>query len=423
MKPAQEQTVRFFQKQKRTVSFCEDRQKRTVSFCTFAQKWTVCFCLLASCAPSAGGGRRTEGADPAIEAFQMGEFDRAEALGKGGTDLESRLLMARLHLLRNRPKEAADALYPLAAPYEPFVPKSMPAKYEDIQLHGRVLGELSQAYVRADDFFNAAKVSWALGDNILSKKYAALARTVSYLTSPGWTESSIDLDSIDPLPQVSMTVNGRTGVFLIDTSTDEIVVDRDFAKRAGLTGHGLRTTNYNVSYDESAADEIALGKLTVKCVPVHLGRLPLITKVQADGAIGLSFLIHFDFTLDYRRRRLTLRRPGSPLPNGLPAVLAGDRHLLVQGSVNGKADSWIALNTAMPDVLVAASERRAAAPDPVREIAAGAIRLSQPPLDTASFPVGLDGGFGFPVGLMLAHNALRDHSIRLEPRSMRIVIE
>ena len=364
-----------------------------------------------------------EAADPGIEAFQKGDFDRAEALYKGGTDLDSRLLMARLHLLRNRPTQAVALLHPLAAPYEPFTRKSMPTKYDDIQLHGRVLQELCQAYVRADDYFNAAQVSWALGDNILSKKYAALANTVSYLTTPDWTESSVGLEGIDPLPHVLMSVNGRTGLFLIDTSIDEIVIDRDFAKDAGLTGHGLRTTNYNVSYDESVADAVALGKLAVKSVPVHLGRLAPISKLRADGSIGLSFLMHFDFTLDYRRQRLTLRRAGTPLPGGLPAVLAGDRYLLVQGSVNGKAGSWMAVNTAMQNVVVAASERVAAAVDPVREIAAGALRLSQPPLDAASFPTGLDGGFGFPVSFMLAHHALRDRSVRLEPRSMRILIE
>ena len=77
----------------------------------------------------------------------------------------------------------------------------------------------------------------------------------------------------------------------------------------------------------------------------------------------------------------------------------------------------------MPDVVVAASERITTGTPPTTELAAGAIRLAQPPFDTATFPVGLDGGFGFPAGFMLAQNALRGHSIRLEPRSMRMLIE
>ena len=199
---------------------------------------TVCFVLFAAAAACGGPARRApEGAaDGAIRAFQEGEFDRAEALARGGTDLETRLLMARLHLLRNRPKESVEALHPLAAPWRPFTEK-VPAKYDDIQLFGRILHELSQAYVRGDDFFNAARVYDAMGENILARKYGALARAVGYLTPPGWTESSIELADTDPLPHLSMSVNGRTGLFLIDTSIDEIVIDRDFAKRAGLTGH------------------------------------------------------------------------------------------------------------------------------------------------------------------------------------------
>jgi hypothetical protein len=398
------------------------RKPEPLRFPPAGRAWTMGLLLLASCAPGAGGRRDTAGEGAALEAFRRGEFDQAEALGRGATGLDSRLLQARLHLLRNRPKEAVDALYPLAAPYRPFT-EQMPAKYDDIQVFSQVLLELGQAYVRADDFFNAARVYWALGDNILSRKYAALGKVVAYLPADGWTETSLELEGVDPIPHVTMGVNGRSGVFLIDTSTDEIVIERDFAKRAGLTGLGYRTTQYNVAYDESTADLVTLGKLAVRNVPVHLGRLPAVAKVRADGAVGLAFLMHFDFTIDYRRSRLTLRRAGAAPAGGLPAVLAGDRHLLVQGSVNGRPGSWIAINTAMPDVVVAASPGMAGQAGMLREIAAGPLRLTQPPVDTDSFPTGLDGGFGFPAGFMLAHHALRDHSIRLEPRSMRIFID
>jgi aspartyl protease len=379
--------------------------------------------LMVSCAPSGGRMPSEAGTDAALAAFQAGDFDKAESLARGGTDPETRLLLARLHLLRNRPKEAVEILHPLAAPYRPFT-QAMPAKYDDVQLFGRVLGDLAPAYVRSDDFFNAGRVFAALGENILASKYTDLAQSVAYLTTAGWTESSIELVGTDPLPHVAMSVNGRVGIFLIDTTSEEIVIDREFAKRAGLIGRGLRTTNYNVSYDEATVEELSLGRLTVKNIPVHLGRLTPIARMRAEGAIGLAFLMHFDFTLDYRRSRLILRRAGGSIPGGVPAVWAGDRYLLAQGSVNGRPGSWIAINTAMPDVVVAASEGvERTLNGPVREISLGALRLVQPPLDLTSFPTGLDGAFGFPAGLMLAHNGLRDRSLRLEPRSMKLLIE
>jgi hypothetical protein len=78
----------------------------------------------------------------------------------------------------------------------------------------------------------------------------------------------------------------------------------------------------------------------------------------------------------------------------------------------------------MPDIVVAASESYVNGLNrPVREIVAGPLRLAEPPLDLASFPTDLDDAYGFRTCFMLGHNALRNYSIRLEPRSMRMLIE
>ena len=372
--------------------------------------------MLAGCASSGGARgpeRAPEGGEGALQAFQRGDFDQAEALSRDARDDEAIFLRATVLLLKNRTREAAEAVTPVATRAAQTV--------GDVQLITRAREILIQALLRLDDFHGAAQWYARLGDPVLARKYGSLAKTVAYLPAPGWSESTVELLGTDPLAHVAMTVNGRTGVFLIDTSLDEIVIDRTFAKRAGLVGLGLRTNHYNVSYDESTVEELALGTLTIKNVPVHLGKLTPIARMRADGAIGLAFLMHFDFTIDYRRARLVLRKPGAALPGGLPAVLAGDRYLLVRGAVNGKTAAWLAVNTAMPDVVVAASEGHPHGP--VLEIAAGPLRLVQPPLDTGSFPTGLDGGFGFSAAFMLAHGALRDRSIRLEPRSMKLLIE
>jgi hypothetical protein len=370
--------------------------------------------LLAGCAPSGGGG--SEGGRGALEAFQRGDFDRAESLSRDARDDETLFLRASLFLMRNRAREAASLLTPIATRIAKTV--------ADVQVITRARELLVQALLRIDDFNGASEWYKRLGEAIPARKYEALAKGVAYLTDAGWTETSVELLGTDPLPHVAMTVKGRTGIFLIDTSLDEIVIDRDFAKLARLTGFGLRTTAYSVSYDESIADEVELGKLTVRNVPAHLGKLNPNSRVRADGAIGVGFLMHFDFTLDYRRGRLVLRHPGAALPSGLPAVLAGERYLLVQGSVNGQPGAWIAVNTALQDVVVAASEAYVAGVGgPVRELAAGALRLAKPPLDPSPFPTDLDDAYGFRVGFMLGHTALRDRSIRLEPRSMRMLIE
>jgi hypothetical protein len=393
------------------------RQKRTVRFSLRGKNGLSIFLLgmllLAGCATAreAGGG-----GSAALEAFQRGEFDRAEALSRDSRDDDSLLLRANLLLLRNRAREAANLLSPAAT----RVAKTI----DDVQVITRARELLAQALLRLDDFNGASEWFKRLGETIAARKYEALARSVAYLTEPVGRDITVDLLGANPLPHVSMTVKGRTGIFVIDTSIDEILIDRDFAERAGLTAFGVRTTSYSAAYNESIADHLELGNLTIKNVPVHIGKMNPNARLRAHGAIGLAFLMHFDFTIDYRRSKLVLRPAGGTLSQGLPAVLAGDRHLLAQGSLNGQPGAWIAIHTALQDVVVAASESTVNNPSgPVREIAAGSLRLTNPPLDASAFPPDLDGAYGFRVGFMLGHDALRDRSIRLEPRSMRMLIE
>jgi hypothetical protein len=81
--------------------------------------------------------------------------------------------------------------------------------------------------------------------------------------------------------------------------------------------------------------EVSIGQAKVKNVPVHLGEWMEIGRMRVDGMIGLQFLMHFDFTLDYRRSRLTLRKAGAR-DRGEPAYLVGDRYLLTGGLLNGR---------------------------------------------------------------------------------------
>jgi len=42
----------------------------------------------------------------------------------------------------------------------------------------------------------------------------------------------------DPLPIVAGTIGGQRALFVVDTLLDEIVLDRDFARKAGVLGVG-----------------------------------------------------------------------------------------------------------------------------------------------------------------------------------------
>jgi len=369
--------------------------------------------LTASCGGSSSsraGSTATPGdLDAAIDACARGDLAAAEAMLKEGRDAGSIRLRARILMMRNRNREAIELLVPLL--------QGKAKTYEGVEAQSQVLPDLALAYVRQDDFLNAAKVYGMMGEAVVAKKYEMLARSVAYTSNLGSDEASVEFHITDPLPVVAGTVNGLRALFVIDTMTDQVVLDRAFARKAKLDAVGLQGGG---SFDEAKAAELGVGRLTVKNVPVHLGEPMELGKLRVDGILGLQFLMHFDFTLDYRRSRLTLRKAGGTIP-GQPAFLVGDRYLLTGAMLNGSTRIFVGVGTGLKGVTLAASELYPAGE--VRDFAAGAVKLAKPALDFKAFPAGLDGSFGVPIGFVLGHAALRGRVLRLEPVSMKLSID
>jgi hypothetical protein len=364
--------------------------------------------LLTGC----GGSTRSASSgdlDAALDACARGDLPAAEAMLKDGKDAGSIRLRARILMMRNRNREAIELLQPLL--------QGKVKSYEGVEQQSQVLPDIAVAYVRQDDFLNASKVYAMMGEAVIARKYETLARKVAYSSNLGVDEVTVDLQLADPLPVVSATINGQRGLFVIDTMQDQIVLDRDFARRATVDAVTLRGTG---NIQEAVALEVGIGKAAVKNVPVHLGEWMEVGRMRIDGIIGLQFLMHFDFTIDGRRSRLTLRRPGSAI-RGEAAYLVGDRYLLTGGLLNGSTRMFVAIGTGLKGVTLAASELFPTAD--VKEFAAGGVKLAKPSIDSKAFPAGLDGSFGVPISFVMGPAALRGKILRLEPSSMKIAIE
>jgi hypothetical protein len=379
-------------------------------------RWAIVLVLAVGC--GGGGAGRTTSAggdiDAALDLFAKGDLAGAEANVRDRRDVDSIRLRARILMMQNRNREAIELLLPLAPQRGQKV-----KTYEAMESQNAVLPDLAVAYVRQDDFRNAGAVYHLIGEAILAKKYEALARVVAYSSNVGSEEIAVPFEFLDPVPVVAGSVNGKRALFAIDTLTDQLTLSRTFARRAGIEAIGLRGSG---SFDEATAAEVGLGRVTVTNVPIHLGD-PFDTGRQAvDGVVGLQFLMHFDFTLDYRRGRLVLRKAGGALPGGQPAFIAGDRYLLMGALVNGKDKVFVGLGTSLRGVTLAASEM-ALQGAPIAEFSAGPIKLVKPALEFKAFPQGLDGAFGIPVGFVLGHSALKGRILRLEPVSMKLLIE
>lgn len=362
--------------------------------------------LLVGCG---GGEKKTESAaaspaDAALEASARGDIDGAEALLRDAKDPDSVRLRARLLLMKNRNREALDLLTSL----RPLKVNNM----DEVERWRMLQPDLVTAFVRLDDFQSAAATAKSMGDRVLERKYAALGRGVAYSSNLGPDETSVELYVTDPLPIVAGSVNGIRCLFVVDTLLDEVVLDRDFARKAGVLPVGVS--------DEAVLPEISIGRMTVKNVPAHLGRAMELGQLRPEGAIGLQFLMHYDFTLDYRRSRLVFRKAGGTIA-GQPAYIAGDRYLLLGGQVNTKDRLLVGIGSSLKGVVLAVSDGLAGSP--IAELTAGPLKLVKPALEPKAFPAGLDGSFGVPIGCVLGHAALRNRTIRLEPRSMKLAID
>lgn len=361
--------------------------------------------LLAACGLRQGPS--SDGApDAAVEAYQQGDFERAEALLGSRADPESALLKARILLLRHRPRQAAEILL------------AFTRRRQEVSLETLLYQELALAFLRSDDFAGAARTFQFLSQTAAARKYETLSRRVGYVSEFEGPEASCELLASDPVPLVLADVNSASGLFLVDTALDEVLLDRDFARRARAAAVGLRAGAFERPSDEAVIDSLELGRLRIRNVPARLGTVPAPEGVRADGAIGLSLLMHFDFTLDLGRGRLAFRRPGTPLPRAVPAFWAGERTLLVRGMRKDGSAALAAVASAWPGGLTALP-----AGGEETDFRLGAVSFSAPRLDPGAFPPGLVGALGFPVNFVLGAGALRGRALRVEPRSMTALVE
>ncbi|MFQ5607853.1 MAG: aspartyl protease family protein [Candidatus Zixiibacteriota bacterium] len=171
-------------------------------------------------------------------------------------------------------------------------------------------------------------------------RLAATAALIALLSPPVDT-ARFPFDPSRGLVEVEGTLNGvLSGRFGLDTGADLFYIDREFARRAGLSipadDHGKVVRGiHGVSAVASAkARSFAIGDERIYNVPVEIIDLKKLSGVRGqtpDGLIGYEALRRFYITIDYPGRRIDLfsHEPGFD-PNsvrGVPFEQVG--HLIV----------------------------------------------------------------------------------------------
>jgi len=395
--------------------------------------WILALVGCASSGPTHAGDDGTR----ALQAYRAGDFSTAEEAclrlrSRSPEDLLALRLLGRIQLYTNR---LADSVQTLRTAVQIMDRQARNDPRRAIELREEwhlACQDLAVACYRMDDYATASEVYALLGEGLLAAKYRALAKDIPYIVRWEDEPSILPFTNRDPVPTVRLRVNGIRGLFAVDTGTGEIVLDPKYAKQVGAKGVGLRTENFSGAVEEAWVDEVTLGTVTTRNVPVRLRRLASLGGEEIHGILGANFLLHFSFTLDYRKERLILRQSSSPTPGlgeGMPLLIVGDRFLVVPGKVDDLA-TLILLDTGRPKVPVFPSAGLVwtlSKGDPRKyrmgSLSFGPISLSNPAFDSAPFPPGLDTNFGFSIGAAVGHEALRNRVVTFDIAGMKVTVD
>jgi predicted aspartyl protease len=399
---------------------------------------------LAPAAHAAAATARTE-AESAFVAARFDEADRgyASILARSPRDTLALFRRGQVALFSNR---LADA--------RRWIEQARAAGAAPI----RVAALLGEVAYRQDDYASAAAQFKLAGRDAKAAKLAAFGSGAPWRIE-GPDSVSIPMLQTDPLPLISLTVNGRGPYyFLIDTGGGELVLDPALADTLGLERYGEEMGTFaggrKSGVVQSRVASVGLGALTVHDLPIGLldtkRFAPIAFGRPVSGVLGTVFLYHFRATLDYPHSRLVLARRGAAGPSmpalEIPFWMAGDHFMVASGTVDSSgAKTWFVDSgmagpsfTAPASTLLAAgipvpdtSASRTgiggggpvrAAPFQVRRLTLGGAEATNLFGIFGAFPPTLERGFGFQIDGIVSHGFLRAWSVTFDFERMRLLL-
>lgn len=283
--------------------------------------------------------------------YQAGEFWRADELarpfGRAAAPGDSALeLAARLAFLTGRYEEA-DSLYDrLATMRAGNVSKQVMANV------GRMF-----ALMQRNRFDRIRALNFPAGVVLPQVKLTTAFDSNPYRIA--WKDdkrmAEAPFIATDPLPQVSIEVNGVPLHVLYDTGGDILILDDEVAKALGVTIVAKATGRFGggmpAELGFGKVDRVTVGSVTIHDVPVMIlpaKRFTFDKKYPLSGIFGTALSRQFLTTLDYRKGRIVLRERsaenakafrdelGANLAAEVPFVLDATHLMMARGGLNGK---------------------------------------------------------------------------------------
>jgi hypothetical protein len=216
----------------------------------------------------------------------------------------------------------------------------------------------------------------------------------------------------DPLPVISVELQGQKIFALIDTGADMFVLDNEIAAAMGIKPISSMTGTFaggkQAEVEFGRADSLKIGDVTLKSVPISILPTQRFSKGFAGGRytiggiLGTGVLKQFLATLDYPGEQLVLRRAddegrkdalkaaddAGKTVVAIPFALAVTHFMMARGSLDGKDGLVFFVDSGL------ASEAAFAAP--IQTLKYAGIPVPETKVQDGS--IGGGGGAGFATG-------------------------
>ena len=356
--------------------------------------WTAVLCLAAACFAQQQGQAPTSAQPKGITAAT--EKDRGQVLAELGSaqkafagkkgDSEARFRLARLLFQAGYFQKAETCVGPLADSANPtkdalflaadvqylmgryekaeaLLNRVMALNPSDIPSFAKAQTKLAFVYYQTNQYAKSAGLFKGLEGKIrlplwdLMKSFGADQPLVI-----DWPENLkqtiLPFLVTDPLPIISVELQGRQVYALIDTGADTFVLDNEVAASLGLKPvtamQGTFAGGKQAEVGFGRAESLKLGDVALRQVPISILPTTQFSRGFAEGRytisaiLGTGILKQFLSTLDYPHARLVLRRAGAGGLDDMrrewkgrktveiPFVLALSHLMLASGRLNEK---------------------------------------------------------------------------------------
>jgi hypothetical protein len=223
--------------------------------------------------------------------------------------------------------------------------------------------DLLAARVRAGRYAEAADLSEAAGQPGRADLLRRMAEAPPYTIVSGPQEGEAFFVRDWPVPLVKVRLNGESVLMAVDTGASDLLVDDATVRRARVSLMPAQSMTFwsgaRVAVRNAWVQRLEIAGFRIEDLPagnLNLRRWSLEVNPQGDrvaGVIGLNLLRRFVPTLDFARRRLVLRRPGtapSYAPSSVrePFEMWGESELTVWGSVAGGRRMAMVVQSGIP---------------------------------------------------------------------------